>query len=690
MSAGLNLAQLQAVHYTEGPCLVLAGAGSGKTRVITHKIARLIETGLAPRRIAAITFTNKAAAEMRERAAGLIGRQAKDVLVCTFHALGVRMVREDGHVLGLKPQFSILDQDDVTGILKDCAGGTTDAATARQWQWTISNWKNQGWDSRKALAMAQDDNERSIALIMQRYEERLTAYQSVDFDDLIGMPMRLLRGHAEVREKWQRLLGHVLVDEYQDTNATQYELLRMLVGERAHFTAVGDDDQSIYGWRGATLDNLKKLPVDFPQLKIIKLEQNYRSTSAILRAANNVIGPNPKLFPKTLFSELGEGEPVRIVDCDTEEHEAERAVARIQGLRASMNPQPAWKDMAILYRANHQAKPFEKALRKANIPYKVSGGTSFFDRAEIKDLCAWFRLWINNDDDPAFLRAIGTPKRGIGHTTLGKLGEFSGAHKLSMFGSLFNAMLEEALPRKAFESLLEFGRYINDLEYQARHTLGAEAARAFLLDWLKEIGYEQYLYDSEDSESVAAARWSNVLEFCDWMSQRAGGKIEDAAGTTTQTEVKSLLEVSQNIALLSTISEREQEQDMVVLSTLHASKGLEWPHVMLVGATEGMLPFKLDDDDGRQQKLSDETAARLQEERRLMYVGITRAQRTLAVSWTKRRKKGREMVACQPSRFIKEMGLDAATAKEDPREKLRKLREEFAARKAQPGAAAAS
>ncbi|MEG0555568.1 MAG: UvrD-helicase domain-containing protein [Comamonas sp.] len=682
MSAGLNLAQLQAVHYTEGPCLVLAGAGSGKTRVITQKIARLIETGMAPKRIAAITFTNKAAAEMRERATGLIGRKAKEVLICTFHALGVRMVREDGHALGLKPQFSILDTDDVTGILKDCAGGTTDAATARQWQWTISGWKNAGWDSRKALAMAQDDNERTIALIMQRYEERLTAYQSVDFDDLIGMPMRLLRGHPEVREKWQRLLGHVLVDEYQDTNATQYELLKMLVGERGHFTAVGDDDQSIYGWRGATLDNLKKLPIDYPELKLIKLEQNYRSTSAILRAANNVIGPNPKLFPKTLFSELGEGEPVRIVDCDTEEHEAERAVARIQGLRAGSNPQPAWKDMAILYRANHQAKPFEKALRKANIPYKVSGGTSFFDRAEIKDLCAWFRLWINNDDDPAFLRAIGTPKRGIGHTTLGKLGEFSGAHKLSMFGSLFNAMLEEALPKKAFESLLEFGRYINDLEFRARHTLGAQDSRSFLVDWLKEIGYEQYLYDSEDSETVAAARWSNVLEFCDWMAQRAGGAIEDAAGTTTQTEVKSLLEVSQNIALLSTISEREKEQDMVVLSTLHASKGLEWPHVILVGVTEGMLPFKLDDDNGRQLQVSDETAARLQEERRLMYVGITRAQRTLAVSWTKRRKKGREMVACQPSRFIKEMGLDSSTAKEDPREKLRKLREEFAARKA--------
>jgi len=678
MSAGLNLAQLQAVHYTEGPCLVLAGAGSGKTRVITHKIGRLIDTGLHPKRIAAITFTNKAAAEMRERAKGLIGRAAKDVLICTFHALGVKMVREDGQALGLKPQFSILDSDDVVGILKDAAGGTTDVATARQWQWTISKWKNMGYDSRTALAMAQDDSERSIALLMGRYEERLTAYQSVDFDDLIGMPLRLLRDHPEVREKWQKLLGHVLVDEYQDTNATQYELLKLLIGERGHITAVGDDDQSIYGWRGATLDNLKKLPLDYPQLKVIKLEQNYRSTSAILRAANNVIQPNPKLYPKTLFSELGEGDPVRVVDADSEEHEAERAVARIQTLRAASNPPPAWKDFAILYRANHQAKPFEKALRKAAIPYKVSGGTSFFDRAEVKDLCAWFRLWINNDDDPAFLRAITSPKRGIGHTTLGKLGEFSTQHKLSMFGALFSHMLPAVLPTKAHDSVMEFGRYVNDLEYRARHTLGAEDSRAFLADWLKEIDYEKHIYDSEDSETVAAARWSNVLEFCDWMAQRAGGQVDDSSGSVITSEKKSLLEVSQTIALLSTISEREKEQDMVILSTLHASKGLEWPHVMLVGVTEGMLPFKLDDDNGRQEKVSEEIAQRLQEERRLMYVGITRAQRSLAVSWTKRRKKGREMVAAMPSRFIKEMGLDQSTAREDPREKLRQLRAEFA------------
>jgi ATP-dependent DNA helicase Rep len=678
MSAGLNLAQLRAVHYTEGPCLVLAGAGSGKTRVITHKIAHMIERGMEPKAIAAITFTNKAAAEMRERAKGLIGRQAKDVLVCTFHALGVRLVREDGKLLGLKPQFSILDSDDVTSILKDAAGGTTDAATARQWQWTISLWKNLGLNGAQALAQAKDDHERSIAVLMQRYEERLTAYQSVDFDDLIGLPLKLLRDFPEVREKWQRQLGHVLVDEYQDTNATQYELLKLLVGTRGHFTAVGDDDQSIYGWRGATLDNLKKLPMDYPQLQVIKLEQNYRSTSAILRAANNVIGPNPKLYPKTLFSELGEGEPVRVVDADSEEHEAERAVARIQSLRAAANPPPDWKSFAILYRANHQAKPFEKALRRANIPYKVSGGTSFFDRAEIRDLCAWFRLWINQDDDPAFLRAITSPKRGMGHTTLGALGQFATQHRQSLFAALFSPMLPAALPRRALDGLHEFGRYVNDLEYRARHTLGQDAARAFLADWLKEIDYEKHLYDAEDSEKVAAARWTNVLEFCDWMAQRAGGQVQEETGSVVTSESKSLLEVAQTIALLSTLSDREKDQDVVTLSTLHASKGLEWPHVILAGVTEGMLPFKLDDDGGKQLKVSDETLSRLQEERRLMYVGITRAQRTLAVSWTKKRKKGREMVAAQPSRFIAEMALDKTTAREDPREKLKALRAEFA------------
>jgi ATP-dependent DNA helicase Rep len=693
-SHGLNLAQQEAVNYLHGPCLVLAGAGSGKTRVITHKIARLIQTGMPPQRIAAITFTNKAAAEMRERAKGLIGRAAKDVVVCTFHALGVRLLREDGAALGLKQQFSILDSDDVASILKD-AGGSTDLATARQWQWTISGWKSAGLNAAQALALAEDDNARITATVMARYEERLTAYQSVDFDDLISLPLKLLRDHEDVRTKWQAKMGHVLVDEYQDTNATQYEVLKLLVGgnppDGARFTAVGDDDQSIYGWRGATLDNLKKLPIEFPALKVITLEQNYRSTSAILRAANNVIGPNPKLYPKNLWSDLGEGEPVRVVDADNEEHEAERAVARIQSLRAegALAQTGAqfkeFRHFAVLYRANHQAKPFEKALRRAGIPYKVSGGQSFFDRAEIRDLCAWFRLWANNDDDPAFLRAVTTPKRGIGHQTLGTLGVYASQYKLSLFEALFSSSLAGALSAKALGSLHEFGRYVNELEHRARHTEGFEAARVFMTDWLKDIAYEQHLYDGEDSEKVAAAKWTNVMEFCDWMSQRCGGQVDDTAGVSTTKEIKNLLEVAQTIALLSTISEREKDQDVVTLSTLHASKGLEWPHVLLVGVTEGMLPFKLGDgaeslggSERAHESANAEMAIRLQEERRLMYVGITRAQRSLAVSWTRRRKKGREMVAVLPSRFIAEMGLDQATVKEDPREKLKALRAEFA------------
>jgi ATP-dependent DNA helicase Rep len=364
-----------------------------------------------------------------------------------------------------------------------------------------------------------------------------------------------------------------------------------------------------------------------------------------------------------------------------------------------------------LYRANHMAKPFEKALRKAQIPYKVSGGTSFFDRAEIKDLCAWFRLWINNNDDPAFLRAITTPKRGIGHQTLQQLGGFASSYKVSLFEALFSPSLGGIVSKKTLGSLHEFGRYVNDLEFRARQTLGAEAAATFLVDWLKEIGYEQHLMDGEDSEKLAASRWSNVIDFCEWMSARCGGQIDDMSGANDASggnEVKSLLEVAQTVSLLSTISERETDQNVVTLSTLHAAKGLEWPHVVLVGVNEGMLPFKLGNEsssgaqtnptgraDGQSKEtghdhgqnmgagrdhglVSDSITERLQEERRLMYVGITRAQRSLAVSWTRKRKKGRELIAAQPSRFIAEMALDKSTVREDPREKLKALRAEFA------------
>ena len=680
----LNPAQLEAVHHLHSPCLVLAGAGSGKTRVITHKIARLLQAGLAPKQIGAITFTNKAAQEMRERARSLVGaRASKDLVIATFHSLGVRMLREDGERLGLKPKFSILDADDVLGVLKD-AGGTTDAAVARRWQWTISLWKNNGLSCEQAEAAAQDDDERVAARVMKLYEERLAAYSAVDFDDLIGLPLKLLQQHEEAREKWRRTLRHVLVDEYQDTNATQYELLKALVGEQGLFTAVGDDDQSIYGWRGATIENLKRLPQDYPNLKVIPLEQNYRSTGAILTAANNVIALNPKIFQKKLWSEFGQGEPVKVVECDQEEHEAERAAARILAIRANTAGEHTgsteWRDFAILYRANHQSRKLEEALRKAQIPYKVSGGQSFFDRAEIKDLCAWLRLLVNQDDDPAFLRAITTPKRGIGHTTLAALSDFAGKWRVSLFEALFQESIGTALSAKAVGSLHEFGRYVNDLEYRARHTVGAEAARPMLMEWLGELGFEQHLLDSEENPKVAAARWSNVLDFIDWIARRCGGEIAEDGSGQVQTETKSVLDVAQTISVILSLAERgEADQNVVTLSTLHASKGLEWPHVVLVGVNEGTLPFKREEEEM--------TVERLEEERRLMYVGITRARRTLLVTTLLRQKRGREIRRAFPSRFIKEMRLDEQVAKVNPRDRIAAQRAAFAARAAAQGGA---
>ncbi|WP_397533921.1 ATP-dependent helicase [Roseateles sp.] len=678
MADTLNPAQLEAVHHLHGPCLVIAGAGSGKTRVITMKIARLLQAGYAAKNIGAITFTNKASQEMRERARDLVGpRAAKDLVISTFHSLGVRILRSEGQLVGLKEQFSILDSDDVLGLLRD-AGGTTDAKQARSWQWTISLWKNQGLTAKQALLAAKDEDERAAAVVMERYQERLAAYQSVDFDDLISLPLRLLQEFPEARGKWQDTLRYVLVDEYQDTNAVQYDLLKQLVGERAHFTAVGDDDQSIYGWRGATIENLKRLPTDFPNLKVIPLEQNYRSTGAILRAANNVIAVNPKIFEKKLWSEFGDGEPVALIESDGEEHEAERAVARIQAIRANAGA-VQFKDFAILYRANHQARVFEQALRRAEIPYKVSGGQSFFDKAEIKDLCGWLRLLVNPDDDPAFLRAVTTPKRGIGHQTLGSLSQFAGRWKCSMYEALFAESLSTALSSRAIAGLHEFGRYVNELEYRARNTSGDKEAKALLMEWLKDIGYEQHLMEQEENEKVGAARWGNVLDFVDWVAKRCGGQISQEGGITFEEPTQTVLEVAQTISVILSLAERGDEQDQVTLTTLHASKGLEWPHVFLAGVNEGLLPFKADDEDM--------TPQRLEEERRLMYVGITRARSTLAVSTLRRRKKSRETVMGVPSRFIAEMKLHENTVKEDPREKLKKLREQLAAKGAATAAA---
>ncbi|MDQ6684432.1 MAG: UvrD-helicase domain-containing protein, partial [Pseudomonadota bacterium] len=636
---GLNLAQQEAVNYLHGPCLVLAGAGSGKTRVIVHKIARLLEAGHAPAQIAAITFTNKAAESMRLRARELIGgRAAAALALSTFHSLGVRILRSDGERIGLRPKFSIFDSDDVLQVLKD-AGGSTDNAQARRWQWTISGWKGRGMSADAAQAEAAEAGDAraveaalTTVKVMRRYEERLAAYQAVDFDDLLRLPVQLLRDDAEVRAAWSERLAYLLVDEYQDSNGQQYELLKLLAGTRGAFTVVGDDDQSIYGWRGATLENLARLPVDYPQLKVIALEQNYRSTGSILRAANAVIGHNRQLHPKTLWSTYGDGAPVQCIESDSEAHEAERALARIEALRSGEAAESAGAvrlaDFAILYRANHQAKVFEQALRRAAIPYKVSGGQSFFDRAEIRDLCAWLRLLVNADDDPAFLRAVTSPKRGVGQQTLTGLGNFAARWKTSLFEALFAETLSDVLPSRSVAGLHEFGRLVHDLEAAAAGASGTPAAKAMLLGWLKQIGYEQHLHDEAESPPLAEARWANVLDFVDWIARRCGSDEDTVASEAAS---RNVLAVAQTISVIVSLAERSDEQDVVTLSTLHAAKGLEWPHVFLAGVNEGLLPFL-----GEGEEMA---ASRLEEERRLMYVGITRARSTLAVSSLARRKR---------------------------------------------------
>ena len=674
MTAGLNAAQSEAVHYLDGPCLVLAGAGSGKTRVITQKIAHLIEDkGFEPRHIAAVTFTNKAAKEMQERIAKLMEGKTRDgkripvkqITVCTFHSLGVQILRAEAEHVGLKPRFSIMDSDDCFGLIQEQLA-TTDKGLIRGVQTRISLWKNGLVTPDDAIADAVangDADAHQAALVYRNYVATLHAYQAVDFDDLIRLPAELFARDEAVRLRWQNRLRYFLVDEYQDTNACQYQLLKLLAGgshlRAPAFTAVGDDDQAIYGWRGATLENLSLLQTDFPNLKVIKLEQNYRSTVNILTAANQVIANNPKLFDKKLWSEHGMGDAVAVHGMNDEEHEAEGVVFRLSAHKFERRAQ--FRDYAILYRGNFQARLFEQILRRERIPYVLSGGQSFFDKAEIKDLCAYLRLVANADDDPAFIRAVTTPRRGIGNSTLETLGTFAGQAKVSLFEAAMMGGIEARLQPRQLEPLRVFCESIVRLADRA----GKEPATVVLDDLMEGIHYEAYLYDTYD-ERQAQSKWTNVLEFLDWL-KRKGTKPEsddpdaeatgfDTADGLTDTG-KNLLELTQTVALMSMLEGREEDPDAVRLSTLHASKGLEYPHVFLVGVEEGILPHAREEDE-----LTDE---KIEEERRLMYVGITRAQRSLHVSWCKKRKRARETISCEPSRFIAEMKLEQDVAPAD-------------------------
>jgi ATP-dependent DNA helicase Rep len=643
MPNNMNVPQREAVKYLDGPLLVLAGAGSGKTRVITQKISYLInEAGYSPKEIAAITFTNKAALEMQERVSKLMqGKSIKGLTIATFHSLGLQMLRAEAALLGYKPQFSILDSSDSFKILADVLA-TTDKQLLRKTQWQISNWKNAFINPDQAKAQADEELTHAAAKVYQIYQQTLKAYQAVDFDDLIKLPVELFEQHEDALNKWQRKLQYLLIDEYQDTNACQYKLVKMLTGLRGQFTAVGDDDQAIYGWRGADVENLRQLTTDFSKLKVIKLEQNYRSTVRILRAANQVISNNPKLFEKKLWSELGMGDLIQVTAAMSEEHEAEGVVMKLQAHK--FENRTFYKDYAILYRGNHQARIFEQHLRNQKIPYTVSGGQSFFDKAEIKDLISYLRLVANEDDDPAFIRAATTPKKGIGNTTLERLGEYASAHKISLFAAAFEGGFQNEVGNKQLEDLLNFCQYINKLQERAVRDPAGEV----LNDLLATIQYEAFLYDSEEPRA-AEVKWANVLDFIGWLTKKGEPNTEYG----NETEGKNLLELTQMVSLMSMLEGRENgEPDAVKLSTLHAAKGLEFGHVFLIGVEEGILPHRESVD----MAISDPT--KIEEERRLMYVGITRAQKSLNISWCKKRKRAGEMEMCEPSRFIAEIPKD--------------------------------
>ena len=650
----LNPQQQAAVEYLGGALFVLAGAGSGKTRVITEKIAYMItQAGYKPHHIAAITFTNKAAKEMQERVSVRLGReQTRGLTVCTFHSLGMRILREEAQHIGYKKNFSILDASDSARIIGELLGSTGREPVFKA-QHQISLWKNNLQTPEAAFQAADDDWAKQIAQVYAAYQTTLAHYQAVDFDDLIRLPTLLLQQNSDVRLKWQQRLQYLLIDECQDTNACQYALMRALVGLEGRFTAVGDDDQSIYAWRGANMENLRRLQEDYPQIKIIKLEQNYRSTARILKVANHVIANNPKLFPKTLWSQLGEGEVVRVVACQSETHEAEFVAQQIA--RNKLIYGANFADFAILYRGNHQARLFEDALRSARIPYQISGGQSFYDKAEIKDVLSYLRLLANPDDDPAFLRAATTPKRGIGDTTLGKLNDYAKEHECSLFQAAQSMEALAALNAKNREAVQQFVYLMQD--YQAR--AAADDAGEVVQALLQEIGYEAYLTGAEEGGKAAEIRWKNVQDLAGWLAKK-GEEGE-----------KNLIELTQTIALMTLLEGRDDgEVDAVKMSTLHASKGLEYPFVYLVGCEEGLFPHA-----------DSVEAGALEEERRLMYVGITRAKQQLTLTHCIKRKRQGTFVFPEPSRFIGEMpqgdldilgrkGGKPIVSKEEGRERL--------------------
>ncbi|WP_119468756.1 DNA helicase Rep [Vibrio cholerae] len=636
----LNPRQDEAVKYVSGPCLVLAGAGSGKTRVITNKIAYLVQQcGYKARNIAAVTFTNKAAREMKARVAQTLGKgESRGLMGSTFHTLGLNIIRREFKALGLKAGFSLFDDQDQLALLKELTEKHRDGDKdlLRLLLSTISNWKNDMLTPPQAKAMAKGEQQLLFAHCFELYQKQMQSYNALDFDDLILLPVLLLRSNEEVRQRWQNRIRYLLVDEYQDTNTSQYELVKLLVGERGRLTVVGDDDQSIYSWRGAKPQNLVLLGEDFPSLKLIKLEQNYRSTSRILRAANILIANNPHVYQKALFSELAEGEKLKVILANNEDHEAERVIAEI--IAHKFLNRTEYRDYAILYRGNHQSRLIEKSLTQNRVPYKLSGGTSFFARAEIKDIMAYLRVLVNPDDDNAFLRIVNTPKREIGPATLEKLGSYANMRGKSLFTASFELGLEQHLSGRGLENLRRFTEWLVAIADNAERGNTVEAVRALVRD----IRYEDWLYETSASPKAAEMRMKNVSDLYSWI-------VADLEGDNPDQQEKTLKEVVQRLTLRDMMERGEEndDSDAVQLMPLHASKGLEFPYVYLIGAEEGILPHQtsIDEENG-------------EEERRLMYVGITRAQRELTFIVCKERRQFGELIKPSQSRFLDELPQD--------------------------------
>ena len=629
----LNPAQREAVRYLDGPLLVLAGAGSGKTRVITAKIARLIEVaGVSAKHITAVTFTNKAAREMKERVGKLLGGDSgRGLNISTFHTLGLNILRRELGAAGLRRGFSIFDEQDVELLLRELSKkNEADKDALKRARWQISAWKNDLIDPDTALNAAGDDIEAFFAALYGAYQRAMRAYNAVDFDDLILLPVSLLRDDRELRERWQNRIRYLLVDEYQDTNGAQYEMVRLLVGVRGALTVVGDDDQSIYAWRGARPENLARLREDFPSLKLIKLEQNYRSTGRILRAANHLIANNEHVFDKRLWSELGPGELLRVVTCRDEEDEADRVVSEIVQQRF-MSSAP-YGSFAVLYRGNHQARMFEKALRTQNVPYFLSGGTSFFSRSEVKDVMAYLRLIANPDDDSAFLRIINTPRREIGTTTLEALSAYAAQRHCALYPAISEMGLDQHMKPRAAARLREFSGWLDGLARSADSATPSQIVRQLL----KDLDYLDWLNQTSSSDKTAERRWQNVEELVEWLEKL---QQDERRGD-------SLSAMVAHLSLMDILERQDEESgdDRVVLMTLHAAKGLEFPHVFLVGMEEELLPHR--------SSIEEDNIA---EERRLAYVGVTRAQTTLVMTCAERRRRGGERVRCEPSRFLNEL-----------------------------------